>query len=145
MIKTVSINHPVQHRHGPVPIGAHTTLPPAWAPLAAALRQHRPVAVAYHGRQRIICPHALGWKNQKAMVLGYQVGGQTSTGGLDPDPRKRWRCLYIDEIQLVVDDQHATWHTPDNYHPEHPFKAIDELAIATSADTVNDPRPTQRT
>ena len=38
------------------------------------------------------------------MVLGYQTGGQTSTGTLDPDPRKRWRCMYLDEIDQIVTD-----------------------------------------
>ena len=48
----------------------------------------------------VVCPHALGWKNHRPMLLGYQVGGQTSTGA-HPDPRKRWRCMYIDEIDHI--------------------------------------------
>lgn len=84
-----------------------TTLPATWAALQAALGRRRPVHVRYHGRQRLICPHALGWRNQRALVLGYQVGGQTSTGALDPDPCKRWRCMFVDEIELVTADHSA--------------------------------------
>ncbi|MGH9188543.1 MAG: hypothetical protein ACRD0Q_00690, partial [Acidimicrobiales bacterium] len=100
-----------------IPTDAVTSRPGAWAHLQAALAQRRAVDVRYHDRQRLICPHALGWKDRRAMVLGYQVGGQTSTGALDPDPRKRWRCMFVDEIELVVTDHSAAWQTPDNYNP----------------------------
>lgn len=52
---------------------------PAWATLEHALRQRRPVQLSYHGRERTVCPHALGWKNNKAMLLAYQTGGHTGT------------------------------------------------------------------
>jgi hypothetical protein len=108
-----------------------TTLPTPWAQLDAALRARRPVHVTYHGRQRLICPHALGWNDGRPMVLGYQTGGQTSTGTLPADPRKRWRCMYIDDIDHVTAADHASpWGTADNYNPTHPFHVIDQLAIA---------------
>lgn len=112
-----------------------SAMPTAWARLDAALRAHQPVWVGYHGRRRLICPHALGWKAGRPMVLGYQTGGQTSSGTLDPDPRKRWRCMYVDEIdQAMPAEPASTWATADNYNPSHPFPAIDELAIAVAAD-----------
>ena len=114
------------------------TTPPAppatWAPLEAALRQRQPVRVSYHGRQRVVCPHALGWNNARPMLLGYQVGGQTSTGTLDPDPCKRWRGMYIDEIDHVHADGTTPWATADNYNPSRPFNAIDQVAVAVSSD-----------
>ena len=107
------------------------TLATPWAQLYAALQARRPVEVSYHGLCRLVCPHALGWHRGRPMVLGYQTGGQTTTGELDPDPRKRWRCLYIDEIDHVTADHPASpWQTADNYNPAHPFAAIDEVAIA---------------
>jgi len=106
------------------------TLPSAWADLEAALRQRHPVQVGYHGRSRIVCPHALGWKNQRAMLLGYQIGGHTSSGTLDPDPHKRWRCMYIDEIDHVEADTTAPWQTTGNYNPNRPFPAIDRVILA---------------
>ena len=106
-------------------------LPTAWASLEAALRQRRPVHLSYHGRQRIICPHALGWKNGRPLLLGYQTGGDTSTGTLPADPRRRWRCLFVDQVdQVAAADPAAAWGTADNYNYSHPFHAIDEVTIA---------------
>jgi hypothetical protein len=108
-----------------------TVLPAAWAPLQAALHARRPVGVHYHGRHRVVCPHALGWKAGRAMVLAYQTGGQTSTGTFPADPRRRWRCMYIDEIDNVVAaDPASAWGTADNYNHSHPFPAIDLVTIA---------------
>jgi hypothetical protein len=69
------------------------------------------------------------------MVLGYQTGGQTSTGTLPADPSKRWRCMYVDEIDRVI-AAHPTspWQTADNYNPKHPFPAIDHITIAATPD-----------
>jgi hypothetical protein len=105
-------------------------LPAAWAALEQALRQRRAVRVSYHDRERLICPHALGWKNHRPLVLGYQVGGQTSTGALPADPRKRWRCLFVDQIDRVDADPTTSWQTADNYNHSQPFNAIDHLSIA---------------
>jgi len=105
--------------------------PATWPALETALHQRRPVLVSYHGRQRLICPHALGWHNSRPMVLGYQTGGQTSTGALHSDPRKRWRCLFVDEIeQVAAADPPSAWATADNYNPSHPFNAIDTVTVA---------------
>lgn len=108
-----------------------TVLPTTWTVLQAALDQRRPLWVTYHGRRRLICPHALGWHDQRALVLGYQTGGDTHTGSLDPDPQKRWRCLYVDEITHTAPaDPDNHWATPNNYHPAQPFPHIDTLAAA---------------
>jgi len=64
------------------------------------------------------------------MVLGYQIGGHTSTGALDPDPRKRWRIFLIDQIARVTADTTFPWQTADNYNPIRPFPAIDEVSVA---------------
>jgi hypothetical protein len=109
------------------------TLPAAWAPLETALRQRRPVHITYHGKQRLICPHALGWKNARPMLLAYQTGGHTTTGTLPADPRQRWRCMFVDEIdQIDATDPNSTWGTADNYNPSHPFPAIDQVTIAVT-------------
>jgi predicted DNA-binding transcriptional regulator YafY len=107
-------------------------LPAAWRPLEAALRQRQPVRISYHGKQRVICPHALGWRNGRPMLLGYQTGGQTSTGTLASDPRQRWRNFFVDDIDDVASDEPATttWGTADNYNWSHPFNAIDEVTVA---------------
>jgi hypothetical protein len=107
------------------------TRPPNWQPIESALRSRRPIWISYHGRHRLVCPHALGWKAGKAMLLAYQTGGQTSSGTLPPDPRQRWRCLYLDQIdQVQPADPASAWHTGENYNPAHPFPAIDTVTIA---------------
>ena len=117
---------------------APSALPTPWTQLDAALRARRPVEVSYHGRCRLICPHALGWQDGRPMVLGYQTGGQTSTGALAVDPRKRWRCMYVDEIDhLTAADPASPWQTADNYNPAHSFASIDETAIAIDPGSLN--------
>jgi predicted DNA-binding transcriptional regulator YafY len=107
------------------------SLPAAWADLETALRQRRPVRVSYHDKQRLICPHALGWRNGRPMLLGYQTGGHTTTGTLPANPRQRWRNFFVDEIDHVVPAGSASpWQSADNYNHRHPFNSIDELTIA---------------
>lgn len=73
------------------------------------------------------------------MVLGYQTGGQTSTGVLPADPRKRWRCMFVDEVDHVVAaDPASPWGTARNYNYSHPFSVIDEVAIAVTRDGSSD-------
>ena len=109
--------------------------PEAWADLEGALRSRRPVFVYYHGRGRLICPHALGWKDGRPMLLGYQTGGETSTGALPADPRRRWRCFFVDEVENVVAvDQAGPWGTAANYNASHPFNAIDYVSVAVPAE-----------
>ena len=109
-----------------------TTPPPAWDALQTALRQRQAVTVSYHGHHRIICPHALGWKNGKAMLLGYQTGGHTTTATLPAAPNNRWRNFFVDDIDDVTADDTTSWQTADNYDAAHPFNAIDELTAAVT-------------
>jgi predicted DNA-binding transcriptional regulator YafY len=110
-----------------------TPAPPAtWAPLEQALRQRRPVRISYHRRQRLISPHALGWKNHRPMLLAYQSEGLTSTEALS-DPRKRWRCLYVDEIDYAAAaDGTTSWQTAGNYDASRPFPSTVDVVIAIS-------------
>lgn len=114
--------------------------PTAWELLEAALLGRRPVTVSYHGHQRLVCPHALGWKAGRAMLLAYQTGGHTTTGALPANPRHRWRCLYLDHIERVLPaDQAGKWQTADNYNPAAPFPAIDKVTIAITSGGLPDP------
>ena len=105
--------------------------PPAWDTLEQALRQRRPVQLSYHGRQRTASPHALGWKNNRAMLLAYQTSSDTTTPALPASPTGQWRCFYLDEIgHIDTADPTSEWHTADTYNPSHPFNSIDHLSIA---------------
>jgi hypothetical protein len=99
---------------------------PAWATLEQAITERRPVRAVYRGSQRVFCPHALGWKNGRPKVLAYQAGGTTSQGGLPPDPRQRWRSMFVDEIEDAVITT-GPWEGADNY--SHHSNGIDELKI----------------
>jgi hypothetical protein len=104
--------------------------PAAWETLETALRQRHAVRVSYHGHQRVISPHALGWKNHRAMLLGYQTAGHTTTPAALADPRPGWRCMYLDEIEHAAADPATKWATAETYNPNRPFPAIDHVAIA---------------
>ena len=102
------------------------TRPPAWAVLQHGLITRTPVHVHYHGHERLLCPHALGFKNGRAKVLSYQAAGSTSNTTLPHDPRQRWRSMFTDEIEDPT-ITNATWETADNYTPTH--NGIDQLDI----------------
>jgi hypothetical protein len=100
------------------------SIPTAWNVLHQAITQRCAVRATYQDRLRVICPHALGWKNGKPKALVYQ----TAIIGLPPqhDPRG-WRSLFVDEIQnlTITDDP---WRTASNYTPH--TTGIDTLAAA---------------
>ncbi len=106
---------------------ARPSRPPAWAALERALTERRPVRARYHGTERVLCPHALGWKRARAKVLSYQAGSSTEDGRRPDDPRQRWRSMFVDEIEdPVITD--SRWETADNYSPE--TNGIDDLEIS---------------
>lgn len=99
--------------------------PAAWATLEQALRQRHAVRARYHDQERVLCPHALGWRHGRAKVLAYQAAG-ASHGGLSPDPGQRWRSMFVDEIQdpVIID---GPWQTADNYR--HGANGIEDVEI----------------
>jgi len=109
-----------------------TVIAASWETLETALRARRPVVVSYHSRPRLISPHALGWKNSRPMLLGYQTSDPTTTTATSAiDPRHQWRCMYIDQIEQVAPaDTQTKWATAHNYNPSHPFNTIDHVTIA---------------
>jgi hypothetical protein len=88
-----------------------------WEMLATAITGRRAVLARYHERERILCPHALGWKNDRAKVLCFQAVGETSTG---------WRSMFVDElaIEITLD---GSWMTADNYSSDS--NCFDEIEI----------------
>lgn len=100
-----------------------TPRPPAWAVLEKAIGHQRPIQATYHGRTRLLCPHALGWKNGRAKVLAYQPTDPATPS----DPRQQWRSMFVEEIHDAV-LTHDTWATADNYTPD--TNGIDHLHLA---------------
>ena len=103
----------------------------AWATLARALAERRPVLARYHGHDRVLCPHVLGWKNGRPKVLAYQVDGTTSTGPLPACPEQRWRSLYVDEVEDALIVSGYTWETPCNYTDDS--NCVDQVASSIVA------------
>jgi hypothetical protein len=102
--------------------------PPAWSVLEQALTERRTVRARYHGHERLLCPHALGWKNGRAKVLAYQAAGATSNGSLPDTSRDRWRTMFVDEIDDATIVPDAPWQTADNYTASS--NGIDQLELA---------------
>jgi hypothetical protein len=100
-----------------------TAIPTTWNVLHASLAQRRPVRARYHQRLRVLCPHAIGWKNGQAKVLVFQTAVIDASSS---DP-VGWRSMFVDKIQdaAVSDD---TWQTADNYTPH--TTGIDTLSAA---------------
>ncbi len=103
---------------------ATTQITTAWAVLHTALADRRPVRARYHDRLRVLCPHALGWKNGRPKVLVYQTTILDHTPTHDP---RGWRSLFVDEIHdPVITNDH--WQTGHNYTPN--TTGIDTISAA---------------
>jgi hypothetical protein len=75
--------------------------------LRQAISDMKQVTCTYQGFYREICPHVIGTKRGREQVLGFQFGGQSSTG---LPAGGNWRCMRVAEIQnAAVRD--GPWHT----------------------------------
>jgi hypothetical protein len=97
-----------------------------WPLLEHAIINKLVVRARYHGHDRVLSPHALGWKNRRPKLLAYQTDGTTSQGTLPADPCQRWRSMFVDEIEdaAIID---RPWQTATN-RSQH-SNGIDELEI----------------
>jgi len=114
--------------------------PPAWDLLAQAITTRCSVRASYHGHDRTLCPHLLGWKNGRALTLCYQSAGSTSRGSLGRD-HQRWRWMFVDEIHDAVMTD-TRWQTAPNYNPD--TAPIDIIEHAAPADTTSTTPPSRR-
>lgn len=61
--------------------------------ILAAIKNKDVVQFSYHDYPRIAEPHILGTHEGKTQVLFYQIGGESSSGGIP-----EWRRMNLDEI-----------------------------------------------
>ena len=104
-----------------------------WAVLARALAERRPVRARYHGQVRLLCPHALGWSGPRAKVLAYQSAGQTSTGELPGDPTRRWRSMFVEELEDPVICESA-WQSAQNWRAGTVPAGMDRVELWVAKD-----------
>src|SRR5580698_5455661 len=68
--------------------------------LRYAATRKQPVAAAYDGQPRLLCPHIGGRKSGRLHVLCYQFGGSSNSAELlGPEGKGVWRCFGCGETQ----------------------------------------------
>jgi hypothetical protein len=58
-----------------------------------AIRAKKQIVAVYKGHRRILCPHAVGYKNGRVQGMFYQCGGESSSGLAPMGSDKNWRCI----------------------------------------------------
>lgn len=93
--------------------------------IRSAIANKQLLDFTYHRLHRIVEPHVYGIHVGKYQLLGYQIRGETSSGGLP-----NWRRVNLDEVtELRVLDEHFAGRRP---FPSGKHSAFDTtLAIVT--------------
>jgi hypothetical protein len=101
-----------------------------YATLRRAVLAKQPVAAIYEGRQRLLCPHILGWtKVGFPQVLSYQYGGDSESGLGEEGSAGNWRCMAVG-ILKSVELREGAWKTASNYSFPHPCIVRVDVAVA---------------
>jgi len=79
--------------------------------IATAIQQRLIVTAIYQDKKRIMCPHMLGYKNERLNVLFFQFAGESKSG---LPPGGQWRCIHLDELSNVSIAP-GQWHTAPDY------------------------------
>lgn len=78
-----------------------------------AIKNKQSVTCYYNGYLRKMSPHVIGTKNGRQQALFYQYGGE-SEQGLNDNPNRNWRCIFIDKIKgISINDD--DFETADNH------------------------------
>jgi len=94
----------------------------AYAILRDAILQRLQVTADYHSYLREFCPHVIGIKRGREHVLGYQFGGQSSSG---LRAGGEWRCFDVAGL-TNVGTYNGVWHTGNrNTQPQSCVDQID--------------------
>ncbi|MGH9055851.1 MAG: hypothetical protein ACRDYY_08325 [Acidimicrobiales bacterium] len=100
--------------------------PPAWDVLRQAIAERKTITARYHGRDRVLCPHVVGWRDGRAKLLSFQP--VSTADGLTADPRHQWRSMFVDELEDVAITD-LPWLTAANYTETTPGIDLIELAV----------------
>jgi hypothetical protein len=69
--------------------------------LRLAILTRQQVVGLYGGHVREFCPHVLGRKQGEPRCLVYQFGGSSQTGPITPRSPDNWRCLKVDQLEVI--------------------------------------------
>lgn len=94
-----------------------------------AILNKRQVVAIYNGYRREMCPHILGWKDDKQQCLFYQFGGDSSSGAIVTGSDRNWRCILIDKLENVT-IQDGEWHTASNHSRRQ--TCVDQVDVEAS-------------
>jgi hypothetical protein len=72
-----------------------------------AIAHRRQLVMMYGGYRREVCPHSLGWKNDRLSCFAYQFAGGSRQ---KLPPGGQWRCLHLHSMS-EVQVQEGDWHT----------------------------------
>lgn len=94
--------------------------------IVQAIQQKLIVTAMYQGYERVMCPHVVGYKNEKKggkrlNALFFQFAGGSNSG---LPPEGQWRCVHLDELSNIRTEA-GQWHTG----PAHtqPQTCVDEI------------------
>jgi len=87
-----------------------------------AIAERKLISAVYHGLQRDLCPHVLGWKGEREHALFFQVGGDSAKGLAVAGS---WRCLNLDEL-AEVEIRDGEFLTGPGYY-DNPQKCVDKI------------------
>ena len=68
----------------------------AYELIAKAILEKKAISATYQNRYREMCPHTLGYKNDKEHALKYQFGGDSKSGLSPGGSGENWRCVFVD-------------------------------------------------
>ena len=76
-----------------------------------AILERKQVLCRHKGLRREVCPHVIGWKNGREMVLAFQFGGESSKRL----PKEgEWRCIFVEEV-TEASLRDGPWYTRRHY------------------------------
>lgn len=82
--------------------------------IVAAINAKRVVSFTYSGHQRVVEPHVLGEAGGKIQLLGYQIGGSSSSGGI-PEWR-RFDLAGMSDLSTLAQDFPGARPYPSGKH-----------------------------
>jgi hypothetical protein len=100
-----------------------------YAILRRAVLAKQPVAAIYEGRERLLCPHILGWtEGGVPHLVSYQYGGDSERGLGEEGSPWNWRCMAVG-IFRSVELRKGPWKTAANYRLPHPCVPQVDVAV----------------